>query len=130
MEPRLSAQYEIARVLSESETLAEAISLACAEPPGPVHLDLPEDVSAGLASGTAPRLPKRVVHLPNVSEELTGGLSEALARSRRPIVLTGLSFTRSQSAGSLLRFIENHTSVLTSPDVLAAYRRILKEGGR
>src|ERR687896_2759277 len=30
--------------------LAESIALACAEPPGPVHLDLPEDVGVAAAS--------------------------------------------------------------------------------
>jgi pimeloyl-ACP methyl ester carboxylesterase len=33
-------------------------------------------------------------------------------------------------AREVLRFIENHTSVLTSPDVHAAYRRILMEASR
>jgi acetolactate synthase I/II/III large subunit len=89
------------------ETMAAAISLACAEPPGPVHLDLPEDVSAGPARGSVPSHVRRQPNLPNVCDELSRTLSEALARSRRPIVLTGLSFTRSQARDSLLRFIEN-----------------------
>src|SRR6059036_3292761 len=32
-----------------SQQLASALAIACADPPGPVHLDLPEDVSLALA---------------------------------------------------------------------------------
>ncbi|MCI0689810.1 MAG: hypothetical protein L0Y54_21610, partial [Sporichthyaceae bacterium] len=70
-------------------TLARALDLACAEPPGPVHLDLPEDVGVEAAREVTPEgSPARP--LPDVSDEVVRVLSAALARSRRPVLVTGL----------------------------------------
>src|SRR2546423_7666733 len=44
------------RAGSISETLAEAIRVACSEPMGPVHLDLPEDVALAPARERVPNL--------------------------------------------------------------------------
>jgi acetolactate synthase-1/2/3 large subunit len=86
-------------------TLARALGEACAEPPGPVHLDLPEDVAAGPAAGgpapTPPASPLRDIAAMSVS-----AVADALAASRRPLVLTGLTFARGGAAGHLRRFIE------------------------
>jgi acetolactate synthase-1/2/3 large subunit len=40
------------------------------------------------------------------AREAVAGLQEALKTSRRPLVITGLTFTRSKAAAELLRFIE------------------------
>ncbi|MFQ5532883.1 MAG: thiamine pyrophosphate-binding protein, partial [Candidatus Methylomirabilales bacterium] len=56
--------------------LAEAISLASAEPPGPVHLDLPEDVC--LAEATeVPEGDGTRTKLPDISEETFRHVSDA-----------------------------------------------------
>ena len=47
--PLTKATFQL-RAGSVAGPLAAALELACAEPPGPVHLDLPEDV--GLAPAT------------------------------------------------------------------------------
>ncbi len=86
-------------------TLARALDLACAEPPGPVHLDLPEDVGVEAAREVTPEgSPARP--LPDVSDEVVRVLSAALARSRRPVLVTGLDFTRAAAPRQLLRFVE------------------------
>ena len=84
--------------------IQRALSIARAEPPGPVHLDLPEDVGlepAGARLDAVPLMETREV-IEGAVEELT----RALARSHRPLVVTGLSFTRSKGADHLLAFIE------------------------
>ena len=88
-------------------SLAEALTLATAEPPGPVHLDLPEDVGLATSAGEAPA-PAPARALEDVTEEARAALAEALSRSRRPLVITGLTFTRCTAADSLQRFIEKH----------------------
>lgn len=101
-------------------TIAQALTLARAEPPGPVHLDLPEDVAARNATEECDRLLSahndrgrpsavggRYSGLSDVSYELAEKLSSALKTARRPLLVTGLTFTRSKNRQSLMRFIEN-----------------------
>ena len=84
---------------------AEAIVIATHEPPGPVHLDLPEDVAQAAAqesrsSQTAPAA------LADLSREAAAAIAEALKDAKRPLLITGLSFTRSAASQSLRQFVE------------------------
>ncbi len=88
-----------------SETVAAAFDIASSEPPGPVHLDLPEDVSEALASESV-RHSIATPKLPDLSTELVEKLSTALRTARRPLLVTGLTFTRSKNTAQLLQFIE------------------------
>ncbi len=88
-------------------TAAAALALAAAEPPGPVHLDLPEDVGGAPSDGDAP-LPASGTALPDVADDARAALAAALSRSRRPLVVTGMTFSRQGLAAPLLRFIEDH----------------------
>ena len=90
-----------------ADRMGEAVALAKAEPPGPVHLDLPEDVGVAASIGEAPA-PTPGPALGDVAEEARTALAAALSRSRRPLVMTGLTFTRCAAADSLLRLIEDH----------------------
>jgi len=87
------------------ETLGNALALASAEPPGPVHLDLPEDIAEASAfdfTGQA-----SVPHvLPDLSRAVAGRVSSQLQQAHRPLVVTGLSFARSRASRQLLEFIE------------------------
>jgi acetolactate synthase-1/2/3 large subunit len=90
---------------SVGHTVAEALRIARDEPPGPVHLDLPEDVAQAPASqDTYPA--RAVVRRPPVGADLEQVLRQALGRSRRPLLFTGLGLTRSHNAAALLAFIE------------------------
>jgi acetolactate synthase-1/2/3 large subunit len=110
-----------------ASTLVEALELARAEPPGPVHVDLPEDVGvapaverlpagiegrrgsrgpAEFSRATAPGL-SRATALPDLPGDVFERLAAALAESRRPVLLTGLSFTRVTTPHKLLRFVES-----------------------
>jgi acetolactate synthase-1/2/3 large subunit len=87
------------------DTLAEALQIATSEPPGPVHLDLPEDLALGNAVEGAGR-PVDSKPPQDLSGELTDAISAALKDARRPLLITGLTFTRSEKCASLLEFIE------------------------
>jgi acetolactate synthase-1/2/3 large subunit len=87
------------------ETLAQAMAIAIGEPPGPVHLDLPEDVAQSAGVKAAP-YPSPPVRLPDRSREITDALSAALKKAHRPLLMTGLTFTRSAAGPELLQFIE------------------------
>ena len=87
------------------ETLAQALTIATTEPPGPVHLDLPEDVAEARATETTGR-PRLSNSPPDLSEQVAEKASSALRQARRPLLITGLTFTRCKAAHKLLRFIE------------------------
>ncbi len=87
------------------ELFAQALTTAMQEPPGPVHLDLPEDVAqaAALETRGAPVPPKS---LPDLANSVAGAIADALRNAQRPLLVTGLSFARSEACETLLRFIE------------------------
>ena len=87
--------------------VADAIAVATAEPPGPVFLELPEDVSLAPAPPGSPPAAAPPAPLPAPPNDLGERLSAMLAGARRPIVLTGLSFTRAKRPLRLLDFLRN-----------------------
>lgn len=88
-----------------AEIILRAMAIARAEPPGPVHLDLPEDIALAPSRAVAD-----VRHEPSrqadLSPDVAKILSTSLARARLPLVITGLSFTRSRATRELLHFVE------------------------
>jgi acetolactate synthase-1/2/3 large subunit len=87
------------------ELFAQAIATATQEPPGPVHLDLPEDVALaaavearGSAGAASP--------LPDLSNEAAQTIAQALTLAKRPLLVIGLTYTRSTAGQALLQFIE------------------------
>jgi acetolactate synthase I/II/III large subunit len=88
-----------------TETLAKALTVARREPPGPVHIDFPEDVAEALAAETF--RPAATTNEPaDLSYELVEKATAALKTARRPLLIVGLSFTRGKKAEALLRFAE------------------------
>jgi acetolactate synthase-1/2/3 large subunit len=89
-----------------AETLSRALSEAVAEPPGPIHLDFPEDV--GIAEATESPLDALVpIPVPPPPADLNERVAAALRTAERPLVVTGLTFTRAKAPEALLRFINN-----------------------
>src|SRR4029077_15013987 len=87
------------------EILAQAANMAVSEPPGHVHLDLPEDVALAMAPETRRRsIP--TPELADLSRELREKIAAALQIAHRPLLVIGLTFTRSKNAKSLLQFLE------------------------
>lgn len=88
-----------------AETLARALTEAVAEPPGPIHLDFPEDV--GVAEATElPIDPAAPMPVSPPPADLSERVGAALRNAECPLVVTGLTFTRAKHPGSLLKFIE------------------------
>ena len=79
-------------------TVEQAIAIACEEPPGPVHLDLPEDISLSIQSDfTAASVQEN--GLPDLSREIVRTLSGALAQLAPPLVDHGVEFHAQPSGG-------------------------------
>jgi acetolactate synthase-1/2/3 large subunit len=89
-----------------AETVREAIALSTAEPPGPVHLDLPEDV-AKLPAEAGPAAGGVVAGEARTAPEADfAAAMRRLARARRPVAALGFSLYRSRGLADLRRFIE------------------------
>lgn len=92
---------------SVDQAVLDALHLACKEPPGPVHLDLPEDVAVADVAMDG-RLPLASAPPPDCSESLVRTLAAALKWSRRPLLITGLGAARLRSVEHLRHFVEQH----------------------
>src|SRR5262249_50740266 len=79
--PITKATYALRRG-SAGRPLALAISESLAEPPGPVHLDLPEDVALE-ETNEMPAIVAAAALPPDLSTEAVSALQAALAGSRR-----------------------------------------------
>src|SRR5262249_12757078 len=92
---------------SVAQTVTEAIALALSEPPGPVHLDLPEDVALAATNEAIPA-PARPAALAPAPEEAIVGAAELIAAARRPVAVVGASAMRINDPTLLRRGIERH----------------------
>jgi len=85
--------------------LTQALGLACAEPPGPVHLDLPEDVASATAT-TSLGEPEGYRPLPRLGDDTYAHLATALQAAKRPLLVGGLELGRTRHPERLVRFAE------------------------
>jgi len=90
-----------------AETVAQAIRLAMAEPRGPVHLDLPEDVALAPASESMTELPPPS-KVPAAPDAVIAEAGELLAKAKRPIAVLGSSAMRIGHPELLRAVIERH----------------------
>ena len=91
-----------------AEVMEEAICIALAEPQGPVHIDLPEDVSLAEAKG-APSGPITAEALAiKASDAEIDGAAARIAAAKRPVAVIGMSAMRMGDPAKLLAFIEKH----------------------
>jgi acetolactate synthase-1/2/3 large subunit len=97
-------------------TVLEALRIATREPPGPVHLDLPEDVA--LAPAEAADRAAALAWEPRNSDEDAGArpdadaiarAAEVLRSARRPLAVIGASAMRMKRTDTLRDFIERHS---------------------
>ncbi|MGE0746443.1 MAG: thiamine pyrophosphate-binding protein [Rhodospirillales bacterium] len=88
-------------------TVREALAIALAEPQGPVHLELPEDVALAPATEPVPDVPAPRPVAPPARAEIDGAAA-VLAGARRPVAVIGSSAMRMRDPGLLKAFVERH----------------------
>ncbi len=90
-----------------AETVAAAVRIALSEPPGPVHLDLPEDVASMRAGETTPAIGDPAPPAA-AARSAVAGAAARLAAARRPVAVIGASAMRLADLAPLRRLIERH----------------------
>ena len=90
-----------------AETVTRALELALTEPQGPVHLDLPEDVS--LAPAKRIEIPEKidVARRPGPPAAQVARAGELLAGAARPLAIIGSNAMRMADPGLLRRVVEH-----------------------
>jgi acetolactate synthase-1/2/3 large subunit len=90
-------------------SVEEALRIACAEPQGPVHLDLPEDVALAPADEALPGdIPPHASSGAAADRVDIAAAGERLRRAQRPVAVIGASAMRMQDFAGLRAFVERH----------------------
>jgi acetolactate synthase-1/2/3 large subunit len=82
----------------------EAFRVACEERPGPVHLELPEDIAA---EGCEPLslIPPHLVDLPVAGSESLERAAAIILKARFPLLMLGAAASRPRSTSDLAQFV-------------------------
>ena len=93
---------------SAASMLADALSVAQGEPPGPVFLEVPEDVLVASSDGVPASAVPAGLRLPPAPEPHLARVAAAIAGARRPVLVFGASARRLRRPALLRQFAEHH----------------------
>ncbi len=82
----------------------EAFRVAQEERPGPVHLELPEDIAAEVCEGAA-LIPPHPVELPLAAAEALDRAARMIVEAQRPLVMLGAAAARPRVSSDLAQFV-------------------------
>ncbi len=85
--------------------VSHAFNQAAAERPGPVHLELPEDVAGEDVPDDGP-LPTREIRRPVADEKAIDHAAEMIRKARRPVMLISAGANRKRIGRQLVNFLE------------------------
>ena len=85
-------------------TVREAFRLAQQERPGPVHLELPEDIAAEEAS-EIPVVKPHAINIPVADSAALDRAADLIRKAERPFVMLGAAANRPRLAGPLSDFV-------------------------
>ena len=104
MKPLTKFSRQIASTSSIPTVVREAFRVATEERPGPVHLELPEDV-AGEACPDMPMVPPHEVELPVAPAVAIDRVAEMIRGASRPLVMLGAGASRPRLGAYLGEFL-------------------------
>jgi acetolactate synthase I/II/III large subunit len=104
MRPLTKLARQIASPATIPTVVREAFRVAQEERPGPVHLELPEDIAAATTDNDR-LIPPHPVELPLASEEALGRAAALIIKAERPLVMLGAAASRPRSSSDLARFV-------------------------
>ncbi len=103
MRPLTKMATQIVSAQSIPTLVRDAFRVAQQERPGPVHLELPEDIAADAAA--ADIVPQHVVELPIAPPAAIERAAAMIMAARRPLVMLGAAASRPHLAGPLSAFV-------------------------
>ncbi len=103
MRPLTKMATQIVSARSIPTLVRDAFRVAQQERPGPVHLELPEDVAAD--EGVAEIVPPHLVEMPVAPAEAIDRAAAMITAAQRPLVMLGAAASRPQLAEPLSKFV-------------------------
>jgi len=104
MRPLTKLSRQIVSPATIPTTVREAFRVAQEERPGPVHLELPEDIAAATTDNDR-LIPPHPVELPLASGAALERAAQLIMKAERPLVMLGAAASRPRSSSDLARFV-------------------------
>ncbi|MEQ8923101.1 MAG: acetolactate synthase large subunit, partial [Roseovarius sp.] len=104
MKPLTKMTRQILSPAAIPATVRDAFRVATEERPGPVHLELPEDVAAADAENAAV-IPRHSQHRPVAGAAALDSAAEMILAARKPLVMIGAAGNRPALIEPLSRFV-------------------------
>lgn len=104
MKPLTKLSRQIVSPLMIPTIVREAFRVAQEERPGPVLLELPEDIAAEECEAVALITP-HAVELPTASDDALDHAANIILKSRRPLLMFGAAASRPRSTSDLAQFV-------------------------
>ena len=104
MKPLTKMTRQIVSAASIPATVRDAFRVAMEERPGPVHLELPEDVAAEEVEH-APVIPVHPIERPLAAPAALDRAAQAILAAKRPLVMIGAAGSRPWLTESLSTFV-------------------------
>jgi acetolactate synthase-1/2/3 large subunit len=105
MKPLTKLAYQIISPGIIPTMVREAFRVAQQERPGPVHLELPEDIAAEEVDGTPMLVPPHPIDLPLAAKAALDRAAELIMRAQRPLIMLGATASRPHLAEPLSEFV-------------------------
>lgn len=104
MKPLTKLSRQIISAKTIPAVVREAFRIAEEERPGPVHLELPEDIAAEECDDVA-LIPPHPVELPLASPLALDRAAEMIIKAQRPLAMLGAAASRPRSTSDLAQFV-------------------------
>lgn len=104
MKPLTKMSRQIVSPAMIPTTVREAFRVAQEERPGPVHLELPEDIAAQESEDT-PVIPPHPIEYPIATAVALDRAAKMIIEAKRPLIMLGAAASRPQATNDLAQFV-------------------------
>lgn len=104
MKPLTKLSRQIVSATMIPTLVRDAFRIASEERPGPVHLELPEDIAAEECDDT-PLIPPHLVEYPTASAAALDRATAIIMQAKKPLIMLGAAASRPRSTADLAQFV-------------------------
>ena len=105
MKPLTKLTRQIVSTATIPTLVRDAFRVAQEERPGPVHLELPEDVAGEVVADPPPLVPPHPIEIPVAHRAALDRAAEMILAAERPLVMLGAAASRPRSTAGLAGFV-------------------------